>query len=188
MQFTLGRPAKVSITIDNTAYSFPMFLGEAFEAEVSRYAKEIMDAALAEYDPKDREGRARFRLMFQVPPVDVVSVTASLKTPKGCDTVIKWCGEHAEPVVPPDVLAQLIRETPVPFKRDLAGVLLGTEVFEDAMRKDSGEPEPLKDGASPLPDGGGQTPPPRPTCDAAPTPPTSIPASSTTPTETTPAS
>lgn len=171
MQFTLGRPQKIGITIDGVDYLFPMFLGEAFEAKVAEYTKGVIDGALAEYDPKDREGRARFRLMYQVRPVDVLDVEAGLKTPKGCNDVIRWCGEHAEPPVPKEKLDQLLSETPVPFKRQLAGVLLGTEVFASEMRKDSGEPETDPgDGARPLTESGGSNNPPQPDSAAAPTP------------------
>ncbi len=190
MEFTLGRPAKVAIKIDGQDYLFPMFLGEAFEAKTSAYQKSIMDNALAEYDKNDREGRARFRLMYQIRPVDALDVEAGLKTPKGCNEVIQWCGEHAEPPVPKEKLDQLISETPVPFKRQLAGVLLGTEVFASALKTDSGEPKDKpEDGAHPLTESGGSNSPPPPGSDAAPTPGTSTPLSSPTATpEQTPAS
>jgi hypothetical protein len=52
----------------------------------------------------------------------------------------------------------LLAEEPVQFKRQLTGVLLGTEQFADAMAKDSGEPEDQPgDGASPLTSSGGES-------------------------------
>jgi hypothetical protein len=170
LRFILGQPTTLAITINDADYLFPKFLGDAFDEHTAKYAAKVMDEALAEFDAKDREGRARFRAIWRTMPLDVNEVTADLKTAKGCDIVIRWCGEHANPVVPADVLTQFIKEIPVPFKRQLAGVLLGTELFEKAMKDDSGEKDQPDDGAPPLTESGGPTPPQQPASEGASTP------------------
>jgi hypothetical protein len=187
LEFTLGAPLRVPITIDGVVYRFAKFLGEAFEERVETYRRETIDSALKEFKPDDRLGRAQFRQNFPMPPVDVLYVEGELKTPKGCDDVIRWCGSRAEPPVPPEKLEQLLKETPVPLKRQVVSVLLGMSNFREAMKKDSGEPAAPEEGASPLPSSGGPTNPPQPTSADARIPGTSTPQSTEPPTTTTPA-
>jgi hypothetical protein len=167
VQFILGRPTKLPITIDGTDYIFPFFNSAAFDEHTAKYASQVMEDALAQFDATDREAKARFCLYFQVPPIDVLNATADLMTAKGCDIVIRWCAEHASPTVPADVLTQFLEEVPVPLKRQIAGKLLGADGFNEGMKTASAEPKPLKSGARPLKEKGGRNKPPPPTSDEA---------------------
>lgn len=168
MDFSTAHGTSIPVQIDGVDYHLPQFLNSAFKEWVAVRQKAIIDAALAEIGPK-KEERARFRLYFRPPPVDVVEIANQLKTPDGVEHVVRWSCEHGKPVVPPDIIARLIESTPAPFLRDLAGLLMGTEVAVDAMERDSQEPGPAKDGESPLTQGGEPSNSPPLTSDDAPT-------------------
>lgn len=183
LDFLIAAQTTIPVRIGGVEYKLPRFLLSAFKEKAAADRKAMIDEAIAPLG-NDKDAKARFLMWNPPPPIDVALMTRRLMTPAGVEYVVRHCCEKGG--VPAETITALLEGTPTPFLRDLAGILMGTEIAADAIERDSGEPAPLRDGASPLTDGGTPSSAPPLTSDAAPTTGESTSPSTPPPTTTTP--
>lgn len=183
LDFLIAAKTTIPVGIGGVEYNLPRFLLSAFKEKAAADRKAMIDEALAPLG-NDKDAKARFLIWNPPPPIDVAMMTRRLMTPAGVEYVVRYCCGKGG--VPAETITALLECTPTPFLRDLCGILTGIEMAPDAIEKDSGEPAPLKDGASPLTEGGTQTSAPPPTSGDVPTTGESTSPSTPLPTTTTP--
>lgn len=136
MDFTTTGAPPVPIRINGKAYQIPRFLLPAQREWAALKVKEQEDAALA-YLP-DADAKARFRLFFRPPPIDLLTLADEGRTPDGVAYVLAAQFDKAG-VPPEDRDALLANGDPVQL-RALADKVLSARQAAATLAADSNEP------------------------------------------------
>jgi hypothetical protein len=135
MDFSTTHSPPLPVTIDGTRYSVPRFRMPHFNAWVADASKKAFDEAVAYLT--DPEHKARFRLYYSSPLIDVADLANELRTPEGIARVLHTCLEAAGATA--EVVDKLIDNEDPMALRALAKELASTQKAAAELEERSGD-------------------------------------------------
>jgi hypothetical protein len=103
MDFVTAHPSGIAVRINGTPYSIPRFLLPQIRRWTAERQQAVADRAVAHLDA---DGKARFLMYWQPPPVDVFAVADYARTPEGIADILGR--QLKEGGVPDDVRAAML--------------------------------------------------------------------------------
>lgn len=135
MDFSTAHGTPIPVTIDGTAYQVPRFRLPHFQAWVAEQSKRAFDEAVDYFT--DDEHKARFRLYYSPPQIDVAELANELRTPAGIERVLTTCLGAAG--VPAETVQKLIDNEDAMALRALAGELSSVRRAVAQLEANSGD-------------------------------------------------